>query len=126
MLDDENQRLLQKELSPEQRKELFLYSHFEVREQTEQNSTNFIKGLVEDHYKQNNQYVPFDKIEAGYVQCIANPMVEDGNGFITVQIVEPQYPVDNNTFAVSEDFTKAELYTDEAQAVNAQLKEKNG
>ena len=35
--------------------------------------------------------MPLEKIEDGFVQCIRNP--EKANGFITVQIVEPQYRV---------------------------------
>ena len=99
-----------------------MYSHFEVREKTDGTSESLINDMLAEFKEQNNQFVPFDKIEDGYVQCINT----SNRGYITVQIVEPKYPVDNNTFAVSEDFTKAELYTDEALAVNAQQKEKNG
>lgn len=88
-----------------------------MREKTPKDSAEFINSLVDTYYSNNNQVVPFDKIDDGYVQCIHDPNV--ANGFITVQIVEPSYYVDNTVFLVGADATEQELETDEARRVNA-------
>lgn len=45
-------------------------------------SKDFIYELLNEHMTNNNQVVPFEKIEDNYVQVIPNPNVE--NGYITV------------------------------------------
>mgnify|MGYP007025543830 CR=1 FL=1 len=46
---------------------MFLFGHFEEREFSSKTSREFIDTLLNDYYSQNNQVVPFDKIEGGYV-----------------------------------------------------------
>ena len=50
-------------------------------------SEEFIKNLQAEHREASDQSMPFDRVEDGFTQCIANPNVP--NGFITVRIIEP-------------------------------------
>lgn len=100
-----------------------MFGHFEQLENSGKTSKEFIDDLVKDYYNQNNQVVPFDKIEGGYVQCISNPQVV--NGFITVQIVQPRYKVDNKVIHINTDFNERELETDEARMMGASKDEHN-
>ena len=75
-------------------------------------------------YEENNQLVPFAKIEDGYVQCIQDPEVP--NGFITVQVVESVSKTSNDVAIrvnAAEDFY--ELETDEARKANVKKAVKN-
>ena len=67
MLNAEYKKKCQKILTKEEAEELFLFGHFEEREFTSKTSREFIDTLLNDYYSQNNQVVPFDKIEGGYV-----------------------------------------------------------
>ena len=51
-------------------------------EKTHTDKETFIKEIMTKFHEDNNQLVPFQKIEDGYVQCIHDPQVK--NGFITV------------------------------------------
>jgi len=66
-----------------------------VKESTDAKPDEFIDKLVKEHYSQNNQNVPFAKIDDGYVQVIRNPYLKTGTGFIVVQVVTKQYETTN-------------------------------
>ena len=87
IVNEDLRKDLKELLNDEQRRDLFLYSHFEKTDKTLKGSEQFINELVDDFYTDNNQVVPFDKIEDGYVQCIRDSRNNDH--FFTVQIVEP-------------------------------------
>ena len=82
---------LESELDESQKREMFFYSHFNLVEETKQDMHSFIDGLIEENKTQNNQFVPFEKIEGGFAQVIPNPLVPDG--FITFQLISPQLNV---------------------------------
>ena len=67
MLNIDFKKKCQKILTKEEAEELFLFGHFEEREFSSKTSREFIDTLLNDYYSQNNQVVPFDKIEGGYV-----------------------------------------------------------
>ena len=126
MLSEETKQLLLNTLSVEQQNELFFYQHFNLKEKTDMDTKKFVSNLADDYYEQNNQYVPFAKIEDGYVQCIQDPHVE--GGFITVQITNRQaktantrnlFKKKNNSSMKTKDITLGEdfyeLETDEAR-----------
>ena len=93
ILNDQTQQMLIDTLSVEKQNEFFFYQHFNIKEKTDADTKKFVADLVDDYYEMNNQYVPFAKIEDGYVQCIQDPYVE--NGFITVQLTKCQAPTAN-------------------------------
>ena len=66
-------------------------------------SKEFIQEQLDEYTCNNNQNVPFDKIEEGYIQCVRDPRTKDR--LITVQIVKPQYNVDNEYYSYEEDET---------------------
>ena len=86
MVNDSTALMLKEELSNAEKTELFFYNHFNMHEKTKSDKKKFVKDIMGKFYEENNQLVPFAKIEDGYVQCIQDP--EDPNGFITVQVVE--------------------------------------
>ena len=67
MLNMDYRKKCESILTADEKEELFLFGHFEEREFTQNTSKEFIDNLVRDYYSQNNQVVPFDKIEGGYV-----------------------------------------------------------
>ena len=103
------ERLMQ-HLKEEEKREMFFYEHFTMEEKTTDKSKKFIDKLVKEHYEENNQVIPFAKIDGGYIQTIINPYVECG--FIAVQVVTqksfmtPNYTVDNTVFHVGVDPTE--------------------
>lgn len=65
--------------------------------------------------------MPYERIEDDYVQAIPNPQVE--NGYITVQIIEPQYDVNNHERP--EDVREADVEEEEKNTVILPEKCKN-
>ena len=80
-------------LDPERKRAMFYSRRFQKNYETKMSSGDFVKELLKDHFQNNNQVIPFEKIDKDFVQCIPNPRVP--NGYITVQIIEPQYKVSN-------------------------------
>ena len=117
MVNDKVQTQLLKSLDTPQENAFFFYQEFNMTEQTQASSRQFVDQLVDKFYGENNQRIPFARIEEGYVQCIPDPKVS--NGFITVQIVKSIAKTENKKFskkkAGQEDFYEVE--TDEARAV---------
>ena len=115
MVNEETAALLKLELSSSQTSELFFFQQFNSREKTPNDKETFINDIMTKFYEDNNQFVPFSKIEDGYVQCIPDPEVD--NGFITVQIVKSVAQTNNQPAQsvknAPEDFY--ELETDEAR-----------
>ena len=66
--------------------------------------------------------MPFEKIEDGFVQCIPDP--EKPNGFITVQIVEPQYRV-KGPDTIKAEAREPDVVEDEASTIRPQEECKN-
>ena len=95
MLNKESRKELEDQLTDDQKKEIFYYENFCVKESTDAKPDEFIDKLVKEHYSQNNQNVPFAKIDDGYVQVIRNPYLKTGTGFIVVQVVTKQYETTN-------------------------------
>ena len=93
MLKDETESMLISKLSTEQQNELFFFQKFNMKEKSGLDTKKFVGNLIDDFYKQNNQFVPFAKVENGYVQCIQDPNVDDG--FITVQLTKCAAPTAN-------------------------------
>ena len=87
MLNEETKQKLVCTLDPEKQNEFFFYQNFNQQEKTDKNTQQFISSLITKYYEENNQNQPCARVEAGYVQCIKDPNVDEG--FITVQIVEP-------------------------------------
>ena len=123
MVNEELRNRLEGTLSEEGKREIFFYKHFTMEEKTNENSQEFIDKLVHDHYSQNNQIIPFAKIDGGYIQTMINPHVPCG--FIAVQVVQKLYETDNTEFHIGADPTEQELETDEARAFKANKVEKN-
>lgn len=71
---------------PEEKQMFFHYQQFSQAERTEGTPDSFVNNILEKFYEDHNQYVPFNKIEDGYVQCIPDPNVK--NGYITVQLID--------------------------------------
>jgi hypothetical protein len=84
MINKETRDKLETGLNEEQRKELFYYEYFSMRENTNSKPSEFIDNLVKENLANNNQHVPFAKIDDGFVQVIRNPYLKTGTGFIVV------------------------------------------
>ena len=125
MVNDETALQLKNELSNAEMTELFFYNQFNMREKTQSDKKKFVKDIMGKFYEENNQLVPFAKIEDGYVQCIQDPY--EPNGFITVQVVESVSKTNNDVAQrvndAAEDFY--ELETDEARQANVKKSVKN-
>lgn len=85
-----------------------------MKEKTSFTSDEFVDHLVDDHYTQLNQSVPFEKIDDGYVQVIQNTYVT--SGFITVQVVTPKYKTSNTVFETNGNILTTDFESDEARA----------
>ena len=93
MVNDKVQTQLIDCLDIYQKNDFFFYQEFNRKEKTQNSSEQFVDQLVENFYGDNNQRIPFARIEEGYVQCIPDPKVR--NGFITVQLVKPTAKTEN-------------------------------
>ena len=125
MVNDETADWLKNDISNAEKTELFFYDHFNMSEKTQSDKKKFVKDIMGKFYEENNQLVPFAKIEDGYVQCIQDPEVQ--NGFITVQVVKSVSNTNNDVAPrvndAEEDFY--ELETDEARQANVKKSVKN-
>lgn len=123
MVNDETRSMLESKLDDKGRNELFFYEHFTMEEKTNYTPKDFLEKLVRDHYDQNNQEVPFDKIDDGYIQVIQNTKVK--SGFITVQVVEPKFKTSNIVFDTGDDYLGINFESDEAREAGVLKKKKN-
>lgn len=67
MVNEETADALKLELSTAQTSELFFYQQFNSREKTPNDKKTFLNDIMTKFYEDNNQFVPFSKIEDGYV-----------------------------------------------------------
>ena len=117
MLSQESRYELEEDLTEDQKKEIFYFENFCMKQTTDAKPGEFIDNLVKEHYSHNNQNVPFDKIDDGYVQVIRNPYLKTGTGFIVVQVVARRYET-TNWIDKDVDTDKNDVLTEDEKKIN--------
>lgn len=118
MVDEDTRKKLEETLEDYEKNELFFYEHFTMKEKTDYKPNKFVENLLKNYYDKNNQEVPFEKIDDGFVQVIRYK-----TGFITVQVVKPKFKTSNHVFEIGKDILDTNLESDEAREAGILTKE---
>lgn len=65
-MSTEIQAKLEAKLDRKKRREMFFFGNFNMEEETHADKFSLINRLMEEHKTNNNQFVPFEKIEGGF------------------------------------------------------------